>query len=293
MAVLGVGLIGGSLSLAAKQRKLVGEVTGFGRDPGNMRFAKRRGLIDRACQNLADAVDGADLVVFATPVGAMSPLARRLVPYLESGTVVTDVGSVKHPILLEMERLLPKHVFFVAAHPIAGTEHWGAKAAFSTLFEGQRCILTPSPRTDAQALRKIARLWKGVGSRVEMMEARLHDRVMGLVSHLPHMVAYALVNCVAGVEARKRNGRKPGSHAGLPSLFSYCGGAFRDCTRIASSRPEMWRDICLRNRKEILVGIREFEKSLGRIRALLEGSKGEGLENQFLKASQARDRILS
>jgi prephenate dehydrogenase len=249
-------------------------------------------LIDRISKSLEDAASEADLIVLATPVGAIPPLARSLVPYLPSGVIVTDVGSVKRPILMDLDRVLPPHAHFVASHPIAGTEHWGAKAAFPTLFEGQRCILTPSPQTSSEALKKMIRLWRGVGSRVEVMEARLHDRVMGNVSHLPHMIAYALVNSVAGARMTFPPGDAASGAARSPDFLSYCGGGFRDFTRIASSRPEMWRDICLMNRTEILAGIARFEKTLRRIRTMIERRRGKALEEEFLKANKARERML-
>jgi prephenate dehydrogenase len=293
MAVLGVGLIGGSLGLAAKERGLVDEVVGYGRDPGNMRIARRKGLIDRVCRDLREAVSHADLVVLATPVGTMSLMARSVAPHLKSRTIVMDVGSVKGPILREVEGLLPRDAPFIAAHPIAGTEQWGAKAAVSNLFEGTRCILTPSPRTDRRALRKVARLWKGVGARVELMEAGLHDRVLGAVSHLPQMIAFALMNSVAEIRLEKKDGRGTESRESPREVLSYCGGGFRDMTRIASSRPEMWRDICIQNRKEIVKDIERFEKRLERIRTMIEAQDGTGLELEFQKANQARSRILA
>jgi prephenate dehydrogenase len=273
MAVIGVGLIGGSLALALRRRGLVGEIVGVGRTPGNLALARRRRIVDRITTDPAEGVRDADLVVLATPVGALAEVGKAIAPALGPGAVVTDVGSTKASVLRDLEPLMPAHAFLVAAHPIAGTEDSGAGAATADLFEGSRCILTPTPRTNARALAGVRRMWRAVGARVIEMDAEDHDRILGAVSHLPHVVAYALVNAVTSF-------RK--------DALDYAGGGFRDFTRIAASHPVMWRDIVLANRESVLAGIDATLAELSRMREWIERSEGHALEEAFLKARITR-----
>jgi prephenate dehydrogenase len=245
MVVAGVGLIGGSMALAMRERGLVEEVIGYGRSEKNLRFALKKGMIDSYVLRLYDLPESpfeADLLVLGTPVRTTVPLMEEFVGYLHPGCIVSDVGSVKAEIVRDMDKLLPSTLPFVGAHPIAGGEQWGAEAARANLFIGQRCILTPTRNTDAAALKKVAALWRKLGAKVETMAPELHDKILGLVSHLPHALVYALVNLM--------------SRAKLDStdVIEYCGGGFKDFTRIASSRPELWRDICLMNRRAVSKG---------------------------------------
>jgi prephenate dehydrogenase len=200
-------------------------------------------------------------------------------PRLQAGAIITDVGSVKGEIVHAMERLLPKYIFFVAGHPIAGSEQWGAQAAHPGLFKHHRCILTPTRKTDPMALEKITALWRQVGAEVEIMTPDLHDDVLGVISHLPHVLVYALVNVL---ESEPRNGL---------DLKKYCAGGFKDFTRIASSRPELWRDICLMNRAALGRSLGGYIKYLQRMERWIRDGNGEALEKEFARAYDIRARI--
>ncbi|MGH7859286.1 MAG: prephenate dehydrogenase [Candidatus Binatia bacterium] len=279
MVVAGVGLIGGSLGLAARKKALVREIVGYGRGEENLRTALRRGAVDRYGLDPAEAAHGADLVVLAVPVGAMGAVAEALLPHAAAEAIVIDVGSVKAGVVAALEPLVRSPACFVGCHPIAGTEHSGAANAVAELFEGERCILTPTEATDPTAVERVRQLWHGVGMRVETMAPELHDRLLALVSHLPHAVAYSLV---AAVEDERIDGRDP---------LAYSGGALRDTTRVAASHPEMWRDIFLGNRREVLRAIAEFEASLGELRRSIEDGDEERLRAELARLRAARERL--
>lgn len=279
MIVAGVGLIGGSLALAAKEKGLVGEVVGFGRNEANLRLAKTRGMLDRYFAAPERFPEEADFLVLGTPVGSIVPLAQAFLPRIKKGCLVSDVGSVKAELVGSMERLLKKDAFFVGAHPIAGSEKWGPKAAKADLFRGRRCIVTPTRNTNRGAMKKMCSFWRRIGARVELMDPRIHDRVLGVVSHLPHVVAYNLVNTL--------------DRTRIPNLdlSRYCGGGFRDTTRIASSRPELWRDICLMNRASLIKGIDDYIRGLERLRRWIREGEAENLEKEFTQALTVRNRL--
>ena len=279
MVVAGVGLIGASLALDMRRRGLVGEIIGYGRSERNLRFAKRKGIIDDYFRRDIDIPAGVDFLMMGTPVQTIAPLTAAFLPRLESGCIVSDVGSVKAEIVKAMERILPPHIHFVGAHPIAGSEQWGAQAAYENLFLGRRCILTPTRRTDRAALRKMVRLWRLVGAKVVIMRADQHDKVLGVVSHLPHMAAYALVNTlnqttIDGVDLR-----------------AYCAGGFKDITRIASSRPELWRDICLLNRRSVSKSLGNYIRNLARLKRWVDRGNGRALERDFARANEVREQM--
>jgi prephenate dehydrogenase len=279
MVVVGVGLIGGSLALDAKRLGLIEEIVGFGRSEKNLRFAKQHGIIDRYLLDEGDTPTDTDFLLSATPVRAVVLTTARFLPALQAGCIVSDVGSVKGEIVRGMERLLPRDIPFVGAHPIAGSEQWGAEAAKTDLFVRHRCILTPTQKTDARALKKVAMLWRRVGARVEIMDPETHDLILGVISHLPHVLVYALVNALA-------RARVPGV-----DLKSYCAGGFKDFTRIASSRPELWRDICLMNRKAMGKSLGDYIKSLQQIKSWIQNGKGALLEREFARANEIRGQI--
>ena len=279
MVVVGVGLIGGSLALDARKRGLVGEIIGVGRGQVNLRFAQRQGVIDRYVTTETDIPEDTDLLMMATPVQTTLSLTKTFLPVLRPGCIVSDVGSVKAEIVRGMERLLPSTIPFVAGHPIAGGEQWGARAAKADLFVGHRCILTPTKSTDSAALRKVALLWRKVGAKVEMMDPETHDRVLGIISHLPHVLVYALVNTLARTRVRGVD------------LKSYCAGGFKDFTRIASSRPELWRDICLMNRRAVGQSLGDYIESLEQLKLWIEEGKGTLLEKEFARANEIRAQI--
>jgi len=279
MVVAGVGLIGGSLALDMRRRNLVKEIVGFGRSEANLRIAKKKGIIDHLFLREEDIPSGVDFLLMGTPVQAIVPLTAAFLPRLGSGCIVSDVGSVKAEIVKGVEKVLPSGIHFVGAHPIAGSEQWGADAAVENLFHGRRCILTPNRKTNRAALKKMAALWKGVGAKVEIMNAEKHDRVLSVVSHLPHVVAYALVNAL---DQTKVDG---------VDLKTFCAGGFKDITRIASSRPELWRDICLLNRKAVSKSLGDYIRNLEKMKRWIDSGNGSSLEHDFAHANEVREQI--
>jgi prephenate dehydrogenase len=279
MVVVGVGLIGASLALDARKRGLVGEIVGIGRGEENLKYAQRQGIIDRYVTAESGIPEDTDLLMLAAPVGTTVALAKAFLPVLRPGCIVSDVGSVKAEIVRPMEKVLPSSIPFVGGHPIAGGEQWGARAARAGLFAHRRCILTPTKRTDLAALRKVASLWRKVGAKVELMDPETHDRILGVISHLPHVLVYALVNTLMQTQVRGVD------------LKSYCAGGFKDFTRIASSRPELWRDICLMNRRAVGQSLGRYIDHLEQLKRWIEDGKGGLLEREFAQANQARAEI--
>jgi prephenate dehydrogenase len=280
MVVAGVGLICGSLAMDMRRHRLVGEIIGYGRSEDTLRWAKKQGIIDSYFLREDEIPEGVDFLMMGTPVQTIVPLTATFLPSLKAGCVISDVGSVKAEIVRGMERLLPKDIPFVPGHPIAGSEQWGARAAKPDLFLGRRTILTPTRRTDKAALKKVTRLWRKVGAKVEHMEPEAHDRVLGLISHLPHVLVYALVNALDRSPVRGVD------------LKSYCAGGFKDFTRIASSRPELWRDICLMNRQALDRSLGDYIDSLEQLRRWIAEGKGASLEKEFARANEIRQQIV-
>lgn len=279
-AIIGVGLIGGSLALVLRRKGLAGRIIGIGRGLSNLEAAKRLGVVDSYTQDIAEGVRDADLVFIAVPVLQIADVVRKAAAFLKKGSIVTDGGSVKKAVIDAVEPLMPDGVHFVPGHPIAGTENSGAEAAFAELYRDRKCILTPTGKTDTGALEIIRSMWEEAGSDVIIMDASLHDSILAAVSHLPHMIAYSLVNTVADIEA-----------SGVDAL-SYPAGGFRDFTRIASSSPEMWAEICSMNRRQIV-------EMIGRFQARLEGLKKhimeddlKALKDDFERAKKIRDSLL-
>jgi prephenate dehydrogenase len=259
-----------------KARKLAGEIHGAGRSRETLEKAVRLGVIDRAGQSFARAVEQAELVVLATPVGTFESIVREIAPHLATGSILTDVGSVKGSLVRTIEGLLPAGAQYVPGHPIAGREKHGVEAATEDLFRGARCILTPTERTDRRALERINAVWQAAGMNVVNMDPDLHDHIFAAVSHLPHAAAYAMVSTVAEF------GEGPANY------ISFSGAGFRDFTRIAASSPEMWRDICLLNGKNIVEMIEHYQDSLNRIRQAIEQNDRGRLEELFRQASDVR-----
>lgn len=279
VVMAGVGLICGSLAMDMRRQKLAGEITGYGRGEANLRLAKRKGIIDSYFLNAEEFPTDADFLMMGTPVQAIAPLTAAFLPRLKAGCIISDVGSVKGEIVRAMERLLPKDIPFVAGHPIAGSEQWGAQAARGGLFVRHRCILTPTKKTDRKALRKIVALWRKVGAEVEIMAPNAHDHVLGVMSHLPHVLVYALVNALERQPLR-----------GI-DLKKYCAGGFKDFTRIASSRPELWRDICLMNRRALGRSLGDYIKYLEQLNRWIRAGNGAALEKEFARAYVLRGQI--
>jgi len=276
ITVLGVGLIGASFSLAMKKAGLCGKVTGFGRNRENLKKAAERGIIDSFEADPASACAGSDLVLFSTPVGSFLDLARQASSSFKKGAIVTDAGSVKGGLVYEMEKMLPEGVYYIGAHPIAGSDRSGLDSARSDLFRNARCILTPTERSDPGALGKVMEMWRSLGSVVMTLGPEEHDRIYASVSHMPHMIAYALVNTVADVD---------------PSYLGFSGQGFRDMTRIASSSPELWRDICRLNRENLMEMLTLFQKNLDSLGRYLRDFDSDSLEGEFRKARTLREGL--
>ncbi|MGB7541838.1 MAG: prephenate dehydrogenase/arogenate dehydrogenase family protein [Burkholderiales bacterium] len=280
LVVVGAGLIGGSFALALKRAGAVKHVVGVGRSEQNIRRALELGLIDAAGALDAPTLGDADLVMLAVPVGQMAPVMRTMAPLLGSRTVVTDAGSTKQDVVeLARRELKGALARFVPGHPIAGTEHSGAGAAFAELYLGRKVVLTPLAENAPEAVARVRSAWEACGARVLELKPQEHDAVFAAVSHLPHLLAYALVDQVA-------------RHENAKLLFSYAAGGFRDFTRVASSQPEMWRDICMANRKALLAELDRYRSGLDRVRALLERGDAKALESLFVEARAARNRWL-
>lgn len=279
MVIVGVGLIGGSLAMISRRKGLVKEIIGVGRGAANLKEAVKLNIIDSFTFDISEAVKGADLIVMATPVGSFEWLVKQMRHGLNKGAIITDAGSVKGRMVSRIERLLPRGTYFVAGHPIAGKEKTGVKAASQTLFEGTKCILTPTKKTDASALKKIKALWKAVGAEVVLMDPMLHDKVLGAVSHLPHAAAYSIVNTVAEI---KKDGN---------NFIAFSGGGFKDFTRIAASSPEMWRDIFLNNRENLVNMISRYQKNLEKLKRYIKDNDSKRLIKELEKAKAIRDRL--
>ena len=280
LVIVGVGLIGGSFALALKGAGAVGRVIGVGRGARNIRRALDLGIIDAAGAADGETLKDADLVLLAVPAGQMRAVMRSIAPLLGPKTVVTDAGSTKEDVVGFARRELKAALSrFVPGHPIAGTEKSGAEAAFAGLYRGRRVVLTPLKDNEPGALALVRAAWERCGASVSELRPREHDTVLAAVSHLPHVLAYALVDQVA-------------RHKNAKQLFSYAAGGFRDFTRIAASHPEMWRDICLANRKALLAELDRYGGKLERVRRMLERGDAKALAELFSGAREARNRWL-
>ena len=280
VCLFGVGLIGGSFARALREHRLCERITGCGRSEANLQKAVSLGVIDDYTTDPKRAVVGADLIVFATPLGAMPGLFATIKPLLTESMVLTDMGSAKGSVLNAARTAfgeMPAN--FVLGHPIAGTENSGVEASFSTLYVDRRVILTPVENTSAQALKLVRQLWQGIGASVVEMDVQHHDEVLAATSHLPHVLAYSIVDTLATMSEKKE-------------IFRYAAGGFKDFTRIASSDPVMWRDICLDNRAAILHMIELFQSDLARLTEAIAKQDGDKILTIFENAKQARDQFL-
>ena len=275
VTIAGVGLIGGSLALAARAAGLIGEVVGYGRTEDNLQVARRRGIVDRYSQDIVEAARDTDLLLLAVPVNVMAALVHACAPVLRAGAVVSDVGSVKARVVEEVEAVLPAAVSFVGAHPIAGSERSGAAAAFAELFQGSRCIITRGRCAEPSAVAKIRALWEGVGMRVDEMDPAQHDQMLAWVSHLPHAVAFSAVNAVLDTD---------------PALQQFAGPSFRDLTRVAASSVEMWSDIFLANAAQMDTAIVKFAAVLEALRRAITSGDATELKRQLERARTARQQ---
>lgn len=278
LCIIGVGLIGGSLARALRREGACGEVVGSSRRREHLYKAVELGVIDRFDTDMGRAVCGADMVVVCTPMGAMEGVFQRIKPSLAPNAVVTDAGSVKQTVVAAATRVFGEMPpFVVPAHPIAGTEHSGVEASFDTLYEGRRVILTPTAHTDPDALRRVTAMWETTGAAVDHMDPAHHDEVLAATSHLPHLLAYTLVEMLGQMQERRE-------------IFRYAAGGFRDFSRIASSDPQMWHDICLDNRDAVVEMIGRYRDELGELLAAVEASDGKEIFERFARAKRIRDQ---
>jgi prephenate dehydrogenase len=276
VTIIGVGLIGGSLARVLKTKKLADRITGAGRSRNTLELAAKLGVVDRVGQSLAQSVMDADLVVLASPVGTFETIVREIGPHLKRGAILTDVGSVKGELVKKIEDAMPQGPQYVPAHPIAGGEKSGVAESTETLFQGRRCILTPTTKTDQQALESIRALWSATGAEVTIMDAAVHDKVFAAVSHMPHVAAFAMMCAVAEL------------NTGSEDYLRFSGAGFKDFTRIAASSPEMWKDIFLMNGDNVVHMIDRYLLSLSRFKQEILAGDEKKLEQELRTASDIR-----
>jgi prephenate dehydrogenase len=279
ITIIGPGLIGGSIGLACKEKGLAETVVGVGRSLPHLEKAVNLGAVDSFELGLASGVAEADLVILAIPVGAMPGILSNIAEHLKPGSVVTDAGSTKARITEAAERLMPPGVCFVGGHPIAGRENSGVEAASASLFVGAKSILTPTSNTNPRALSLVRELWEQLGAKVVLMDVDQHDRILAIISHLPHMVAYCLVNTLADLDEREEE------------LIALAAGGFKDFTRIAASDPSMWRDICLDNSRYIVDAIEHFQLTLEKLKHDIKSKNARDLSAQFERANLVKKKL--
>ncbi|MEX0283609.1 MAG: prephenate/arogenate dehydrogenase family protein [Paracoccaceae bacterium] len=281
VALIGLGLIASSMYWGMKRGGLAGEVTGYARSDATRDTARRIGLCDRVCDTAEEAVQGADLIVLAVPVGAMSRVAEQIAPHLKPGAIVTDVGSVKKHVIEAVCPHLPDGVPFVPAHPLAGTEHSGPKSGFAELFDNRWCLLVPLEDTPGTAVSSVRALWEGLGSNVDVMDADHHDLVLAVTSHAPHLIAYTMVG-VADDLRRVTDSE----------VIKYSAAGFRDFTRIAASDPTMWRDVFLTNKTATLEILGRFTEELFALQRAIRTGDGDLLHDYFTRTRAIRRGII-
>lgn len=281
LALIGIGLIGSSIARAARHHNLADEIVCAARTADSRRIAKELGIVDTAYEHPADAVKGADLVIFCTPVGTYDTLAAQVGPTLEKGAIVTDVGSVKNTVIKAIGPHMPDYVDFIPGHPVAGTEKSGPAAGFAELFINRWCILTPTGQESETAVEKLTAFWSAMGSKVEIMDAEHHDLVLAITSHIPHLIAYNIVGTADDLEDVTQS-----------EVIKYSAGGFRDFTRIAASDPTMWRDVFLHNKDAVLEMLGRFTEDLTALQRAIRRDDGETLFNIFSRTRAIRRQII-
>jgi cyclohexadieny/prephenate dehydrogenase len=282
LALIGIGLIGSSIALGARRHGLAAEIAISTRRAATLAEAEALGLGDFYTLEAAEAVRGADLVILCTPVGAYGAVMAEIAPALSPGAILSDVGSVKAYVHKVVGPLVPAGVHFVPAHPIAGTEHSGPAAGFAELFIGRWCVLTPETGTDAVAIDRLTSFWSALGSNVEVMDARHHDRVLAITSHVPHLIAYNIVNTARHLERVTDS-----------EVIKFSAGGFRDFTRIAASDPVMWRDVFLTNREAVLDMLGRFLEDLSMLQRAVRDGDGPSMEALFTRTRAIRRSIIT
>jgi cyclohexadieny/prephenate dehydrogenase len=281
VALIGLGLIGSSLSRAIRRGKLAKSISGHARSASTRGRAMELGLADEMHDTAGAAAEGADLVILCSPVGTYAALAAEIGPHLQPGAILTDVGSVKKAVVNDVGPHVPKGVHFIPGHPIAGTEHSGPDSGFASLFENRWCILTPLPGADQAAVERLRSFWQACGSNVDIMDADHHDRVLAITSHLPHLIAYNIVGTAADLEEVTNS-----------EVIKYSAGGFRDFTRIAASDPVMWRDVFLTNKDAVLEMLGRFSEDLSALQRAIRWGDGEMLQEFFTRTRSIRKGII-
>ena len=281
LCLIGVGLIGSSIALRARKDGLAKQIVATARSQATRDIVARLGIADRVYATAAEAVAGADLVILCTPPGAFGGVAREIAPHLAPGAILTDVGSVKQAVVDDVGPHVPAGVHFVPGHPVAGTENSGPESGFPELFEGRWCILTPPQGGDPAATGKLAAFWKALGSKVEVMDARHHDLVLAITSHVPHLIAYNIVGTAADLETVTQS-----------EVIKFSAGGFRDFTRIAASDPTMWRDIFLGNKDAVLEMLGRFTEDLTALQRAIRWGDGDALYNLFTRTRAIRREVI-
>jgi cyclohexadieny/prephenate dehydrogenase len=280
VAIIGLGLLGGSVGLAVREHLPGVATTGYDADPAARKRAAERGLADQVCSSAAEAVDEADLVVLCVPVGAMAAAAAEIAPHLPAGVVVSDVGSSKQSVARELAAALPG-VAVIPAHPAAGTERSGPDAGFSSLFHNRWCIITPPEQADPAKVSALSSFWQALGAKVEVMDAAHHDLVLAVTSHLPHLIAYTIVGTASDLEGVTES-----------EVIKYSAGGFRDFTRIAASDPTMWRDVFLSNKDAVLEMLQRFSEDLTALQRAIRVGDGNQLFDHFTRTRAIRRSII-
>ncbi len=281
VTLIGLGLIASSMAHAMRSSGLAGEIFGYAKTSATRATAHKLGFCDRVCDTAAEAVEGADLVVLAVPVGAMAEIAAEIAPHLARGTTVTDVGSVKQAVIAAVGPLLGPGVAFVPAHPLAGTEHSGPTSGFATLFQNRWCLLTPTEQSTPEATLRLRTLWEGMGAKVQEMDAAHHDLVLAVVSHTPHLIAYTMVGVADHLEQVSNS-----------EVIQYSASGFRDFTRIAASDPTMWRDVFLTNKDATLEVLGRFTEELFALQRAIRMGDGDQLHAYFTRTREIRRGII-
>jgi cyclohexadieny/prephenate dehydrogenase len=280
VAVIGLGLLGGSVGLALRAHLPKAQSTGYDNDPATRARAAERGLVGRVCNSGAEAVAGADLVIFCVPPGAMGEAAAELAAALSPDAMISDVGSCKVAVAEALARALPGH-HIIPAHPVAGTENSGPDAGFASLFQRRWCIITPPAGADPALVDRLRTLWEALGARVELMEPAHHDRVLAVTSHLPHLIAYTIVGTASDLEEVTQS-----------EVIKYSAGGFRDFTRIAASDPTMWRDVFLANKDAVLEMLQRFSEDLTSLQRAIRWGDGDTLFELFSRTREIRRGII-
>ncbi|MQB45223.1 prephenate/arogenate dehydrogenase family protein [Rhizobium sp. ICMP 5592] len=281
IALIGIGLIGSSIAHDIKRLGLAKEVVISTRSAETLKRAEELKLGDRYTPSSAEAVKDADLVIVSVPVGASESVAKEIAAHLKPGAIVTDVGSTKASVIAQMQPHMPENVHFIPGHPLAGTEKSGPDAGFAGLFEGRWCIFTPIPGTDETALKTLRHFWEALGSRVDEMDPEHHDKVLAIVSHLPHLIAYNIVGTADDLETVTES-----------EVIKYSASGFRDFTRLAASDPTMWRDVCLHNRDAILEMLSRFSEDLASLQRAIRWGEGDKIFELFSRTRAIRRSIV-